>query len=74
MTKIIHINRNTIDGNRKHSKCEPPIIVRTKSKRLFLATTVEIKGPSKIIYNTDNPLDCGARVWIETNSEVVKLT
>ena len=31
---------------------------------------VIIDGPSKVIYSPDKPLSCGARVWIETRSEV----
>ena len=34
------------------------------------AHEVHIEGPCKIIYSPDKPLACGARVWIETNSEV----
>jgi hypothetical protein len=31
---------------------------------------VEIAGPSKVVYSPDKPLSCGAKVWIETESEV----
>jgi len=34
------------------------------------AHAVEINGPSKLVYSPDKPLSCGARVWIETDSEV----
>ena len=34
---------------------------------------VEIKGPSKVVYSPDKPLSCGAKVWIETQAEVVVL-
>ena len=34
------------------------------------AYEVSIKGPSKVVYSPDKPLSCGARVWIETESEV----
>jgi len=27
-------------------------------------------GPAKVIYSPDKPLSCGAKVWIETESEV----
>ena len=30
-----------------------------------------IDGPCKIIYSPDKPLSCGARVWIETEDEVM---
>ena len=35
------------------------------------AHEVEILGPSKIVYSPKKPLSCGARVWIETESEVI---
>lgn len=31
---------------------------------------VLVHGPSRIVYAPDNPLACGARVWIETQAEV----
>ena len=31
---------------------------------------VEIMGPCKVIYSPDKPLSCGAKVWIETDSEI----
>jgi len=34
---------------------------------------VEILGPCKIVYRPDNPLSCGAKVWIETINEVIIL-
>ena len=37
------------------------------------AHEVEILGASKIIYSPDKPLSCGARVWIETDEEVLCL-
>lgn len=43
---------------------EPPIIVRQGRKRWY-ATAVEIRGPSRIVYSPDKPLDCGARLWVE---------
>jgi len=31
---------------------------------------VEIDGPCKVVYRPNKPLSCGAKVWIETKSEV----
>jgi hypothetical protein len=28
-------------------------------------------GPSEVIYSPDKPLSCGAKVWVETHSEVL---
>ena len=32
---------------------------------------LDILGPSEMIYSPDKPRKCGARLWIETDSEVV---
>lgn len=70
LVKIININRNIINSNTKNGTSEPPIIVRTKTKRLGVASELTIEGPCKIIYSPHKPLKCGARLWIETESEV----
>lgn len=31
---------------------------------------VNIKGPSSMVYRPDKPRPCGAKLWIETESEV----
>ena len=51
---------------------EPVITVKTSKSNTY-AHEVKIKGPSKVIYSPDKPLSCGARVWIETESEVIVL-
>lgn len=68
--KIIHINRNTINSNTKNGTNDPPIIVRQGRKRLGHAHELIIDGPCKIVYSPHKPLDCGARLWIETDAEV----
>jgi len=70
MIKRIHINQHKIRSNKKHNLDEPVITVKT-SKSNDYAHSVEIKGPSKIVYSPDKPLSCGAKVWIEKESEVV---
>lgn len=72
MTTIIHVYRQRIAQNRKLSTDEahaPPIIVRNGKSRRY-GNSVEIHGSSRIVYNPNNPLDCGAQVWIETHSPV----
>lgn len=72
VSKIIHVNRQIIDSNRKHGTNEPPLIVRAAKgkKRFGNAHELIIEGPCKIVYSPHKPLDCGARLWIETDSEV----
>lgn len=63
MKSIIHVHQQKI------KKGEPSIIVRTyRGSKHY--SEVKINGPSKIIHSR-TPDKCGARVWIETDSEVI---
>lgn len=66
---IIHVNRQHISLNAKDGKNRPVYTVKTKGKTIY-AREVEILGPSKMVYSGDQ-LSCGARAWIETESELV---
>ena len=70
MKTKIHVNQHVVRSNKKHGKKEPVLTVKTYKRNTY-AHEVEINGPSKVIYSPDKPLSCGARVWIETESEVV---
>ena len=70
MKSKIHVNQHVVRSNKKHGKKEPVLTVKTYKSNTY-AHEVEINGPSKVIYSPDKPLSCGARVWIETESEVV---
>ena len=72
MQTKIHVNHHVVRSNKKHGKKEPVLTVKTYKSNTY-AHEVEIKGESKLIYSPDKPLSCGARVWIETESEVVVL-
>jgi hypothetical protein len=66
--KIIHVNRQHIAMNAKDGKNRPVYTIKDKGKTLY-AREVIINGPSKLVYN-GNQLTCGARAWIETDSEI----
>ena len=70
MKTIIHVNQHVIKSNRKDDKDDPVLTVKTYKSKVY-AHTVQINGPSKVIYSPDRPLSCGAHVWIETDSEVI---
>jgi hypothetical protein len=70
MKKKIHINMHKIRANKKHGTNEPVITVKTYKSNTY-GHEVEILGNSKVVYSPDKPLSCGARVWIETDSEVM---
>ena len=69
MKTRIHINQHVIKSNHKNDRREPVITVKNYKSNTY-AHEVHIDGPSKVIYSPDKPLSCGARVWIETDSEV----
>ena len=58
-----------IRKNNKTGERNPVLTVKTSKSNQY-AHEVEIDGPSKVIYSPDKHLSCGARVWIETDSEV----
>ena len=69
MKKYIHINRNIIQQNEKHGRELPVCRVQEGSKARY-GSAVEIHGPSRMVYKPDKPLSCGAKLWIETDSEI----
>lgn len=66
----IHVNKQTILTNNKYNKNDPPVTIRRGSKSWY-AHSVEIQGPSKVIYNPITPLKCGAKVWIECEGKIL---
>ena len=76
-TKRIHINQHRIKANRKSSaqgaeaskKLLPVITAKTYKENAY-GHEVKISGPCTIVYRPNDPLSCGAHVWIETQSEV----
>lgn len=73
MKTRIHVNQHVIKSNAKSGANEPVITVKRGKSNIY-AHAVEIKGPSTVIYSPDRPLSCGAKVWIETEAEVITLT
>jgi len=70
MNKKIHINQHIIRANGKTGDRNPVITVKTYRTNTY-GHSVLIKGESRVVYNPDKPLSCGAKVWIETDGEVV---
>jgi hypothetical protein len=70
MKTIIHVNQHVIKSNRKNNVRNAVLTCKTYKDNTY-AHEVEILGPSKIVYNPDNPLSCGAHVWIETDGEII---
>lgn len=70
MKSRIHVNQHIIKRNAQTGEREPVITVKQGRNNTY-AHSVEILGPSIIVYSPDKPLSCGAKVWIETEAEVV---
>lgn len=71
MKTYIHVNQHKIRANKKHNTDEPVITVKQGRKNTY-CHAVKILGPSTVHYGgNDKPiLNCGARVVIETDSDV----
>ena len=69
--KYIHVNQHRILANKKNGTNDPVITIKEGRKNTY-CNSVEILGASTIRYGgNDKPiLSCGARVVIETESEV----
>jgi len=69
LKKVIHINMHKIRANHKHGKRDPVITVKTYKSNDY-GHEVYVDGPCKIVYRPDDPLSCGARVWLETDAKI----
>lgn len=67
--KRIHVNQHVIRANQRTGDRRAPLRVKTASDNAP-AHEIVITGPCRVVYSPDRPLRCGARVWIETTSEV----
>jgi hypothetical protein len=67
----IHVNQHIIRSNLKNNANDPVITVKQGSQNTY-CSRVRILGPSEVVYGgSGRPiLPCGARVVIETESEV----
>lgn len=70
MPYIIHVHRQKIAKNTKNGTNDPVIIVR-KGKQRQYTNDVEMIGKTRMVYSPHKPLDCGARLWIETEDVLV---
>ena len=70
MKTIIHINKNLKQSNDKHGRANPVWRVEVGGETLY-GSRVDILGPSSMIYSPDKPRKCGAKLWIETDAEVI---
>ncbi len=65
--KRLHVNQHVLRANKATGRRDQPLTVKYRGQNLR-ASSVRIQGPSTLVYRPDDPLDCGATVWIETES------
>ncbi len=79
MLTRIHVNQHNI---RHNSRCEAedhkPVITIKNYKENIYSNKVDIvddygKVIATIVYSPDKPLSCGAKLWIECDSENVRI-
>jgi hypothetical protein len=68
MKTRIHVNQHNIRANSKGA--DLPVLTVKTYKENVKCNRVAVHGPSTVVYSPDKPLSCGAKVWIETESEV----
>ena len=68
MKTRIHVNQHNIRANTKGERL--PVITAKTYKGNTLGYEAVVNGPCRVVYSPDKPLSCGAKVWIETDSEV----
>jgi hypothetical protein len=68
----IAVNRHFIRSNLVHGTNLPPITIYRGGRPIDRGHWVSIPGQSYMLYCPDDPLKCGARVWLECdNAEVI---
>jgi hypothetical protein len=76
MKTVIHVNQHNIKANSKGSEL-PVLTVKDykQNRKANHAAVVDADGKAlvKVIYSPDKPLPCGAKVWIETEMEVIAI-
>ena len=76
MKTVIHVNQHNIKANSKGSEL-PVLTVKDykQNRKANHAAVVDADGKAlvKVVYSPDKPLPCGAKVWIETELEVITI-
>lgn len=75
MKTVIHVNQHIIKSNAKTGANDPVLTCKTYKENTYAheADIVDPEGNvvATIIYRPNKPLSCGAKVWIETNYQVI---
>jgi hypothetical protein len=67
MKKLIHVNMHVIRANHKTGARDAVFTIKTYLENIK-SNSIVIDGPSELVYAPEDPLKCGARAWISTQS------
>jgi hypothetical protein len=70
MKKFIHVNQQVIRHNNKYGNSLPACRVQQGTKVRYCSEVI-INGTSQMVYRPETPLPCGAKLWIETEADIV---
>ena len=77
MKKIIHVNQHIIKHNTKHGTDEPVLTIKTYKENKYaheaIIKTKDWVELAKVIYRPHDPLSCGAREWIEMQTDTTEV-
>jgi len=78
MRTIVHVNQGNIRQNIKRDPNDRLPVLRAQGDfDTLYGDHIDIIDPdtneviASVVYRPDDPLSCGARVWIETDNDVV---
>lgn len=75
MKKRIHVNQHNIRANGKDGGDRPVITAKTYKSNSYGHELVIYddsgKEVARLIYSPEDPLSCGAKVWLESTNKVV---
>ena len=74
MKSIIHVNQHHIKANRKDGGNRPVFTIKQSGKTVYAQEVEFVAKPdavTRFVYRPDQPLSCGAHVWVETELPLV---
>jgi hypothetical protein len=74
MKTLIHVNQHVIKSNSKTGSNDPALTCKTYKSNTYAHEAIiygqDGKEAARVIYRPNNPLSCGAKVWIETVNKI----
>jgi hypothetical protein len=72
--KRIHVNQHAIKANAKNGTDDPVLTVKTTNGNDYGHSVAILdddgREVARLVYSPEDPLSCGARVWLHTRNEV----